>query len=197
MNVNKTRWTEQLIKERVMEVANTFDPVRMPSRIECEEYYGNTSLTNKLAKTGGFYHWAEVLGLNIKKSDTKFGIRAEKHAYETLIYLGFDVELTSTKHPYDLLVNNAVKIDVKAANISYANGFAFRSYRIAKKQPTCDIYMLYEADDDEIGDVYIVPSSVVSGQVQIGISKGSKRYLHYKNRYDIIQKFVDFYKSIE
>ena len=40
----------------------------------------------------------------------------EEHAMNELIKLGHECEMTSTRFPYDLLVNGRVKVDVKAGN---------------------------------------------------------------------------------
>lgn len=195
---HRVQYTEEDVAQKIMELANTFDPVRMPSRKEIEEYYGNTSLTNKIARSGGHYHWAKKLGLKTKNSDTKLGIYAESVVAEVLVNANHDVQKTALKFPYDLLVDGCVKIDVKAANISYVHGSKVRAYRLAKKQQTCDLYILCEVNDSgKVGDMYVVPSSMVSGQVQVEMGTASTIYEKYKNRFDLIDKMVGFYKSIE
>ena len=190
------RYSDEEIKERILELANTFEPVRMPSRREIEDYYGGSSLTNKISRTGGHYHWAMELGLDIKYSETRLGVYAENVVFDILSNMGHDVEKTSLKHPYDLLVDGCVKIDVKAANISYIHDNKVRAYRIAKRQQTCDFYIFCEIDEDKLSCVYVVPSSKVSGQVQVEMGVIETSYAKYKNRYDLIQKTVNFYEFL-
>lgn len=190
------KWTEELIEEKLMEVASTLNPIRMPSLAEIEKHYGDSALTNKLCKTGGLYYWADKLGLEIKHSETLLGVQTEKQVAKILARLGYEVEETPIRHPYDLLVNGCVKVDVKAANISYIRGSKIRAYRLAKRQHTCDIYLFCEIDDSKISNVYVVPASVVTNQVQVEMGTSKTIYEKYRNRYDLIQKTIDFYKSL-
>lgn len=196
-NTHRTQWNDHLIKERIMEVANTFDPVRMPSLSEFEEYYGNTSLSNKICKSGGCYFWADKLGLDIKKIETSIGIKAEQYVSKLLSDIGFNVEMTCMKHPYDLLVNGCVKIDVKSANISFIKDSKVYAYRISKRQHTCDFYIFCEFQDDEIKSTYVVPANIVSNQVQVEMGTGNTKYEIFRDRFDLIEKTVDFYKSLK
>lgn len=190
------KYSEEDMTNKIMELANMFDPVRMPSRQEIEDYYGDTSLTNKISRTGGHYYWAKKLGLEIKHSETRLGIHAENVICDLLLDMGYTVEKTSLKYPYDLLVDGCVKIDVKAANVSYVRGSKIRAYRIAKRQQTCDFYILCEVDGDQVSNVYVVPSVKVTGQIQVEMGDASTMYAKYRDRYDFIQKTVEFYDSI-
>lgn len=191
------RWTDETTAEAIMEIANTFDPVRMPSSSEVKAFCGDTSLSDRISKTGGFYEWANRLGLEVKYSETKLGIKAEHDISKRLCDLGFTAEMTSSRYPYDLLVNGCVKVDVKAANKSDIRGCDVYAYRIAKRQQTCDFYIFCEMSDEEIIKTYVVPASAVSGQVQVEMGTGSTIYDVYAERYDLIGMAVDFYKSIE
>lgn len=191
------KWTEELIEEKLMEVANTFDPVRMPSLAEIRRHYGDNALKSQLCRTGGVYRWAEKLGLEVKHSETLLGVQTEKQVAKILTRLGYEVEETPIRHPYDLLINGCVKVDVKAANISYIRGSKIRAYRLAKRQHTCDIYLFCEIDDNKISNVYVVPASAVTNQVQVEMGTFKTIYEKYRDRYDLIQKTIDFYKSLE
>lgn len=72
------RWDEEEIKRSVLEIVEKMGMDRMPSRSEIEEYTGNTALASKLARGGGIYHYAKLLGLQIKKSETLFGKKHEQ-----------------------------------------------------------------------------------------------------------------------
>lgn len=189
-------WDNELIEQKIMEVANTFSPKRMPSRSEIEMYYGNSALTNKIAKTGGFAQWADSLGLEQKHSDTKTGIIAEKYVYELLKSKGFDVELTPWKYPYDIIANNCVKIDVKAAHKSYVRDNLCFMYRIEKEQPTCDFYAFCEMENDTVSNIYVVPAIMFSKQSMVGMGTITKKYKDYKDRFDLIQSAIIFYQKL-
>ena len=190
------RWTDQVVRESIMEVANTFAERRMPSRSEIEDYYGNSALTSRISRTGGTYYWAEVLGLEVKESETKVGLIAERAIKERVSQMGFDVELTGFKHPYDLLVDGCVKVDVKTAHKSKIHGCDVYAYRLAKPQQTCDVYVFCEMDKNEIVKTYVVPSAIISGQVQVEMGIGSTKYEPFCNRFDLIGRMVEFQKSL-
>lgn len=186
-------WNEELIEEKILEVANTFSPVRMPTNSEICSYYGNTALSNKICKSGGFGEWSKRLGLPQKHSETSIGIIGETDIKKCLQDIGFEVETTSPRHPYDLLVNGCVKIDVKTANTSFVRNSPVHSYRIAKKHQTCDFYIFYELDT---GKKYVVPSHRCSGQKQVDMGNESTKYRLYLNAFYLIDNFEDVYSSM-
>lgn len=187
------QWTDELIATEVMKVANQFNPPRMPSNSEAIVMTGSHALSNAISKHGGYKYWAVRLGLEQKKTDTKLGVEGEKHIAEELFRRGYTVEMTSARHPYDILVNGCVKVDVKTANISYVRGYPIHSYRLAKGQPTCDFYVMYEVDTEK---VYVVPSWKLLGQVQVGMGIDSKLYKKYLEAYHLLAEASDMYKSM-
>ena len=58
---------------------------------------------------------------------------------EILEKLGYQVQKMTTKHPYDLLINDNVKIDVKVSRCCNNNGFKFYSFNLERKYHNCDI----------------------------------------------------------
>ncbi len=186
-------WTNELIEEKLMVVAKLYSPMRMPTRSEIKNYYGNDALTNKISKTGGFSYWAKKLGLEQKHSETSIGIKGEERVAEILLNYGFEVEKTSTKHPYDLLIDGCVKVDVKTANTSYIRGSSIHAYRIAKKQHTCDFYVFYENDT---GKAYVVPAHKCKGQIQVEIGNNSRKYEEYLYAYRLIDSASQMFRSL-
>lgn len=91
---------------------------------------------------------------------------AETMAAELLRKHGFGVELMPLHHPFDILVNGSIRVDVKAAsNPSKSPSIISRTispmWRFRVKQNTrhkCDFYFLLIA---ETQDVFIVPSKDV------------------------------------
>lgn len=187
------KWTDNTIEREILKIANQFDPPKMPSRAEIESMYENHGLSVAISKNGGFNYWAERLGLPQGYSETKVGVQAEKMIADELSAKGHEVELTTARHPYDILVDGCVKVDVKAANTTYIRGYTAHIYRLAKRQHTCDFYIFREIDT---GITYIVPAHICYGQVQVGMGVDSKKYEPYKEAWELIGKAVDFYKSL-
>ena len=187
------KWTDRKIAEEIMKIANQFNPPKMPTRAEAENMYGNCGLSVAISKNGGFEYWAKRLGLPQGNSETALAIQIENEFAEALTDRGYDAELTSTKRPYDILVDGCVKVDVKAANTSYVRGCPIHAYRLAKRQHTCDFYIFHEVDTDT---TYIVPAHICSGQVQVEMGEDSSKYMPFKEAWDLIGKASDFYKSL-
>lgn len=186
-------WNDELIAEEVMKIATLFDPPRMPSNQEVVANCGNYSLAVAIQKHGGYEWWANKLGLKRKYSETKTGVEGERRIAELLRGMGFKVETTSARFPYDLLVDGCVKVDVKTANTSFVRGCPIHAYRLAKRQQTCDFYIFYEADTEK---AYVVPSCRCHGQVQVGMGNTSSPYERYLYAYDLIAEANDMYKAM-
>ena len=187
------KWNEELISAGITDIANKFVPARMPSNREVVEMTGNYSLANAIQKHGGYEFWANKLGLEQKHSETKIGVEYERKVAEILRSYGHLVEETTIKHPYDLLVDNCIKVDVKVANISLIRGYEAHAYRIAKRQQTCDFYICCELDTDGI---YVVPANMVAGQVQIEMGLDSQKYSSYRGAFYLIDEAIEFYQSL-
>lgn len=97
-----------------------------------------------------------------------------------------------------MIVNNSVKVDVKVSKefINNCNSKAF-SFNLEKREPTCDIFILYCLNDDETyRKVLIVPSCSLLGQTQIGVGDKSK-WDFYMNRWDFIKKYSDLFDNFK
>ena len=194
----KLYWTENLIKERILEVVDFHGYNRMPTVKEIENYYGNTALINKISTTGGCETWAKKLNLSRKPCKSMLALQYEKYTKEVLEKKGFNCELTSTKFPYDILVNNGVKIDVKVSNLVSIGDSKAYTFNLEKKQPTCDLYVAYCLDENkEITKTYIIPSRVLTGQCQLSLGKDNSVYDIYLDRWELIKRFNDSLMSLE
>lgn len=191
------RWTHEDIVEGIRKVIDFYGIDRMPSKQEIEDFYSNSALVNKIAKTGGFYVWAESLGLEVKNSETKLGFDLEVQVLKILKAMDFKCEMTSTKHPYDLLVDDCVKIDVKAARKTKIKGSDAYSFRLAKEQQTCDVYVAACVNDErEIQQIYVIPAHIMTGKVQLCMGAGHSIYDSYIDRWDIIEKMSKAFMQI-
>ena len=75
----KASWQEETEK-RIFDVIKGMGIDRMPSLSETNTFTGNTSLGNRIMKSGGFKHWASKLNVKIKNSNVKFGDKYENES---------------------------------------------------------------------------------------------------------------------
>lgn len=190
------RWTDEEIMLRICNMFSDLEMNRMPTRKEVIEYYDNATAC-AIERRVGWYKLAESLNLPIKKCETTTGKKHESLLANELSNMGFMVEKMPQNFPYDLLVDRAVKIDVKASHIYRGPKGSFYSFNLEKPFPTCDIYALRLLNDDNsINCTLIIPSKDVPTNTQISVgSKGSK-YKQYAGRWDIIQKYSELMKAV-
>ena len=192
-----TSWSEELIKEKILEVVSGLELDRMPSRKEVEFFCKNCSLTNAISRNGGWYHWAEKLGFGVKESESWLGKRHEKEIQEVLISLGHETVRMSQNFPYDLLVNGCIKVDVKASKLYKGTAGSFYSVNLEKPYSTCDIYIIRLLNDDgEAERNLVLPSKFVAAQTQIGIGEKSSKYYRFLDRWDYIETYSSFLDSV-
>lgn len=117
------KWTDDKIMKEVLSVMKTLNISRFPTKSECNSVTESTDLSNVISKRFGWYKLAEMMGLSIRECETTTGKEFEEVAKNILSENGFVVERMVQNHPFDLLVNETVKIDVKASNLyNGANG---------------------------------------------------------------------------
>jgi hypothetical protein len=192
-----TRWTPELIKEKIFEVVDALGLDRMPSQKECSDYFHNGALASAISRRGGWYTLASELGLPIKNSETYFGKRHEQIAQEQLISFGYEVRRMPQNFPYDLLVNDCVKVDVKASRLYRGVNGNFYTFGIEKPYCTCDIYILYLVNDDQsIKDALIIPSKFVFANKQISVGEMNSKYYKYSQNWGYIQSFCSFLDDV-
>lgn len=192
-----TVWTDEVIEKKIMEVVEKLNLDHFPTHSEIIKALGNKGLAVKISKYKGTVFWAEKMGLPIKYSETSFGNRFEiKCISDIFENTGLHSVQTSSRHPYDLLVNNSVKVDVKVSkeftNNCHTKSFTFN---LEKREPTCDIFILYCLEDDEsVRKALIIPACSLLGQTQIGVGDKSK-WDFYINRWDFIQQYSEFFDN--
>lgn len=193
-----TRWTDTLIKSKINEVVDKLELDRMPTRRECENYFHDCGLSNAVSRrTGGWYSLAKEMGYTIKESETTFGKTYEIQAAEMLKSYGFEVRRMSQNFPYDLLIDDCVKVDVKASKLYHGKNGNFYSFNLEKQFATCDFYILLTiSDDGGITKTMVVPSSEVIANNQISIGESRSKYQKFTNCFGLIEKAVSFWKSL-
>lgn len=188
------KWSDDLIRDGVMKVKEGLKIDRMPTRSECVKYTNSYALSVAISRRdGGWYGLASELGLRIKTSETTTGKKYEKIIKEILENKGYEVSQMSQNFPYDLLVNDCLKIDVKSSHLYKGKEGNFYTFRTGKRYATCDVYILVALDDlDKVVRTYIIPSSKVIKNTQLSMGEYSSKYDIYLDRWDILTEYVNF-----
>lgn len=191
------QWSDDMIRAAILGVQNTLCINRMPTRSECETVTGSHSLSNAITRHGGWYRWAEIMGLPIKESETTTGKTVEALIAEKLKVIGHEVQRMSQNHPYDLLLDGCVKIDVKASHICKGRTGDYYSFNLEKKNATCDFYVLVVlGDDSSVLRTLVVPSCKVTPNKQISIGVKNSKYHVYTDRWDLLHRASEFWKGL-
>lgn len=193
-----TRWSDGMIADGIMEVVAGMELDRMPSYTECEQYFGNSGLVSAVSKHGGWDFWAQKLNLDAKRSETYFGKSQEALVAGVLTEQGFSVQRTPQNYAYDLLVDNAVKIDVKASRLYQSKDGQYFSFRVAKPYATCDVYVLCAmADASSVRTFYVIPSTFVMTHRQISIGVLHSKYDRFIDAWHYIRSCSDYWARIQ
>jgi hypothetical protein len=189
-------YTENDISQLIIETTKTMNINRMPSRSEISKMPFGGSLHNAIVRSGGYEYWAKRMKLAIKESETKTGRMYEKIAHKYLEKLGYEVEQMSIKHPYDLLVNGAIKTDVKVGKAHTYSGSRWHTFGINKKKATCDLYIIYAIDEsDQVEKTLIIPGFVItSTSLNIGANSVYDKYI---DRWDYFAAYDGFYSQFK
>ena len=121
------KWTQNKIMTEIMDAMRKLEIERMPTVSELKNI-NMGGLSNAISKSHGFEWWAEALKLPTRASKTGLGKKYEK-IFANIVYkkLKCKSQQMSTKFPYDVLVEELVKVDVKCG-FAYANGKAGTFY---------------------------------------------------------------------
>ena len=145
------RWNREKVINEILNVIKVLDIKRMPSKNECDLVTGNYALANAIRRHGGYEYFAQYLNLESKECESKLGLMGELEIKRILESKGYKVEKMSKNHPYDLLVNGNIKIDVKTARkYNSEKGWSSYSFNLEKSNPTCDIYIFICVEDEKI-----------------------------------------------
>lgn len=191
------KWNDDLIKREILEVKNALGIDSMPSYSQIKSVRKSDDLSVKIGRTGGITRWAKELGLEIVKSESRIGLNGEKIVEELLKLNGYSVINTSkNRFPYDLLVNNDVKIDVKLSHLNKSSNGNYYSCNLEKINPTCDIYIIICEKNNKLAKVLVIPSKFLH-ITQLCFGEKNSKYNKYINRWDYVEQYDRFYKSIE
>ena len=186
------KWSDKKVEEEIKKVMGALGIKRMPSRSEVKLVETDLALSNKIAKTYGYYGWAEKLNLDIKESETQKAVDAEKEVAKMIKEnTNLNSKQTSMKAPYDILVDSRVKVEVK-----YSDGYknAFYSANLYDGLQKADI-LVFICRNEELGNKnLIIPSHHLQKKTQLSVGKKSQ-YDKFNNRWDYITKFNEFMKT--
>lgn len=187
-----TQWNEELIEKAIIDVVNKTKIECFPTHSLIKEVTGSCALTNAISRHGGTRHWAEKLGLEIKPCESKFGEKYELLCMDKLQELGFDCKKMPVRYPYDLLVYDCIKVEVKSGNLYHGKTGEFYTFNLEKSNPTCDIFFCYCIEGNGIDKVYVIPSIILSGKKQLSIGKSRSKYDVFREDWDIFNKYYCF-----
>ena len=190
------KWKKGEVKKEIKKVMKSLNLKRMPTNKECIKVTKNYGLSNKISKTGGFYKWAKKIDLEIKKSATQKASNIENKV-KNIINKKTDLKtiLTNHKAPYDILVDDKVKIEVKYSLGYKGTSGVYYTANLYKGVQKADI-LVFICRNKELGHKdLIIPSNKLQGITQLSIGKNSK-YDIYKNRWDYIIKYNEFIKKV-
>lgn len=185
------------IEEDIVSVIKSLGIGRMPSRSEIMSIAGNGSLHNFIVRTGGYYDWADRLGLDIKTTETSMGKSYEKQFITDCFCRHYQADQMPMKNAYDVLVEKNIKVDVKSSRLYDSGQGKFFTFNLEKKNHNCDIFAFYCCNDDLTEhDVYIVPSCFIMGIKQFSVGEVRSKYRKFKDRWDFIDMYKKHYESI-
>lgn len=137
----------------------------------------------------------------IKESDTplSIGFRSEELVSSLLSEMGIDNELMPCHHPFDILANGNVRVDVKTSGKVHNDRMVSPQYafhvRGSKKRQDTDFYICLTSDTM---DAFIIPASAIPEsllQVTFCWPRALRKHRDcidwrpYHNRWDLIQNF--------
>ena len=190
------KWNDEEIEKNIKAAMKSLQIERMPSSNELKSL-GRNDLHCAISKSGIKYSgWANKLGIELKISETYKGNKYEYIIKEKIERLSdhLKAEKMSTGHPYDLLINKCVKVDVKVSSPNMKNG-RVHTFGLNKVHSTCDIYVCVALDEaDQIERIFIIPSPHVQ-IVTLCVGEKSK-YNKYIDNWDFIVKFTKNYEEL-
>lgn len=186
-----TKWTDELIESELKKCIDALHIKRMPTATELQSL-GRNDLHCKVSRTKKYRGWAEYLGLELKESETTKGQRYEEHIVAAIENYSnhFRVKRMTTKHPFDLLINDCVKVDVKVGKAHrHFDGCRAHTFNLSKKYATCDFYICVALDENEEIESYFIIPAKFTQLVTLNIGTESK-YNKFKDAWVLLLQMV-------
>lgn len=196
-NASHGKWNPEIAKSELVRIKKEIGIDYMPTRSEILEHENNFSLCSYISRSLGYYGYAKQLGLEIKKSETTVGKSCEHEIACRLESEGHKVDQMPQNFPYDLLVDECLKIDVKYSNLYHGPNGNFYRFSWDKKYPTCDVYVLVSGIRGNSTKTFrIIPSCHIKNISGISMGEISSIYDAYIDRWDYIGRYLNFYANI-
>lgn len=170
----KHKWTVGEVERRIRAISakDGFFPSNQDLRA-----MGEGALACQVSHHGGFIEMSRRLGIPRRHSDSDTGWEGERAVAEMLRTRRFTVKTDlGVRAPYDLLVNNATRVDVKSARYAEYGACKGWFYRLGK-HPQSDVVILFQLDTL---DCYILPWFVCP-TTNITIARDGGKYKAYRN----------------
>lgn len=190
------KWTPELIESELRKCIESLMLDRMPTAAELREQLGRNDLHVQVGRTKKYSGWAAHLGLSLKSCETHMGNSYENKVGSLLVSKGYEVESMTTKHPYDLLVNGTVKIDVKVAKPNYHFKVRCHTFGVNKKEQTCDVYICVAINEQsETEKIFVIPSHMA--QVKTLNVCNESKYNRFIDAWHYIEQYSNFMASVQ
>ena len=188
------KWKDELLAQELKPICNGLG--RFPTFAELRQL-GRNDLGCAITRAGGLIPWAKKLGYDRIHSDSDFGWEGEKEVIEILNLKGFKaIKADTVKSPFDILVDDIVRIDVKTAKYTEYGASTGWFYRLGKTVQS-DLVILYQIDTKE---AIILPWNICPTS-NITISVGGGKYKEWIGRWDYVgivsQALKNIYPNIQ
>ncbi len=194
MKKRQSKWNKNTIIEDTKKAMVTLGVKRMPTASELMSI-GRNDLHCAISKRFTYSVIAKHMNIEMKSSETNTGNKYEDVAKRLIESKGYQVKKMTTKHPFDLLVEGNVKIDVKMGAAHYHFGSRAHTFRPSSEYSTCDIYVCFAVSEKgSIENVFIIPSKFAK-VVTINVGSDSK-YNKFIEKWNFIDDYVEFYNSV-
>jgi hypothetical protein len=184
-------WTLKRIRSAIQPTVDEFG--RMPTKKELDDR-GLTKLSSVVSNKG-YQIVANALGIDMKDCTIRQALNKENEVIEIIREMGLKAEPTAYKAPFDILVENQLRIDVKMGSRSTKrpNQFIFRMD--AKNYQSCDLYILCatEGESRDTVDTYWIPADLIpfikTTDTGLSISSAPRWHL-WRNNLNILHSML-------
>lgn len=177
--MNRKQWTFELLHSELITICAGLG--HFPSRSELESLKRG-DIGNALCRHGGYKEWSKRCGYERRHSDSDTGWEGEAELIRLLSSKGFRCQKSKgIRWPFDLIVNESVRVDVKTArkaNYGICSGWFYR----LGKYVQADIVALYRSDRD---DCFLIPWYVCPA-TNITISESRSTYAAFLNNFELL-----------
>ena len=179
----KPFWTDEKLEAALRDVAGSTGV--FPSSTMLREM-GRNDLAVQVTRRGGFIAWARRMGCARKQSDSDFGWHGEIEFVRLCAGQGLPAErCAAVKSPWDVVVCDVLRVDVKTAKCATYGHKSGWHYRIGKA-PQADLVVLYQADT---GDFYAVPWHKCPTS-SVTLARGGGKYAAFLNNWKLIRQMI-------